>query len=284
MEKKYFASILVLATFVLGPAAEAQLGGLGKKIKDVKDVAEAFSIDDAKEIEMGTAAHPYLSERMGGLSKDSKLNSYVTQVGKRLAKNAKREAIDYKFFVINSPEVNAFAMPGGFVYVTTGILAMLEDESELAAVMGHEIAHVEERHGVEGMRKAVLAEKGADYGAQAAGGKIPSEVAHIVANLFANMALSGHGRGQELESDKVGIGLSNAAGYDPMGAVRTFNRLLELEGAGAKAKGLEKFFASHPPTDKRIKQAETQIAGLGSKGTETRKAEYGAVTKTLRAK
>jgi predicted Zn-dependent protease len=276
-----FALLVALAcAFALADAAAAQLGGLGKKVKDVKDVAEAFSIDDEKEIAMGTAAHPDLVAQMGGLSTDKNLNAYVAKVGARLAGQSKRKAVKYQFFVIKNSMVNAFAMPGGFVYVTTGILQTLEDEAELAAVLGHEIAHVEERHGVERMRKAVLAEKGAEYGAKEASGSVGPEVARLVANLFANLALSGYGRAQETESDDMGLAMANTAGYDPHGAVRLFQRLKALEG-GEKASGYKNFFASHPPTDKRVQQAEKQIAGLGKKGTETNKAQYDAATKAL---
>ena len=284
MKHLKLALVLVLALVVAtASSAAVQLGGLGKKLKDAKDVADAFNIDDTREIEMGSAAHPQLLAQMGGQSKDKKLNDYVAKVGNRLAKSAQRKAIKYQFFVVNTSDVNAFAMPGGFVYVTAGMLAFLQDEAELAAVMGHEIAHVEQRHGVEKMRKAVLAEKGADYGAQAAAGSVGPQVAGLVANLFANIALSGYGRSQELEADEEGLKFSNAAGYDPNGAVRAFQRLLELEG-GAKPKGFNNFFASHPPTDKRIKQAESQIAGLGTKGTETNKPQYGQATQSLKTR
>lgn len=271
---------ILLLSLGVAASAGAQFGGLGKKAKDVADVAEAFSIDDEKEIAIGKAAHPELVAQMGGLSTDKKLNDYVAKVGARLASQSHRKAIKYQFFVVKTPVVNAFAMPGGYVYVTTGILKTLEDEAELAAVLGHEITHVEERHGVEKLRKAVLAEKGAEYGASKAAGTIGPELATMTANLFANLALSGYGRSQESESDEHGLAMANTAGYDPNGAVRLFQRLKALEG-GEKAKGFQNFFASHPPTDKRIKEAEKQIAGLGKKGTETNKAQYDAATKSL---
>ena len=243
-------------------------------------MAQAFSIDDEKEIAMGKAAHPELVAQMGGLSSDKKLADYASRVGARLASQSKRKAVKYQFFVVNTSMVNAFAMPGGFVYVTTGMLQTLEDEAELAAVLGHEVAHVEERQGVERLRKAILAEKGAEYGAKEASGTVGPEVARLVANLFANLALSGYGRSQESESDDMGLTMANTAGYDPNGAVRLFQRLQALEG-GEKSSGLKNFFASHPPTDKRIKQSEKQIAGLAKKGTETNKAQYDAATKAL---
>lgn len=280
MNKTRIGIAFVIALIFGISGAGAQLGGLGKKVKDVKDVAQAFSIDDEREVEMGKAAHPLLVAQMGGLSKNKKLNDYVARVGTRLAGQSQRKAIHYQFFVVDNPIVNAFAMPGGFVYVTTGMLAFLDDEAELAAVLGHEVAHVEERHGVEGMRKAVLAEKGAEYGASKASGAVGPEIAHHVADLFAKLALSGYGRGQELEADQQGIVMANNAGYDPAGAVRSFERLKALEG-GAKGSGFKDFFASHPPTAKRIQQAEKQIAGLGKKGTETNKTQFGDVTKSL---
>ena len=273
-----FLSLLLILT--AAPSALAQFGGLGKKVKDVSEVAEAFSIDDEREVAIGAEAHPYLVAQMGGLSQDKKLNAYVTRVGQRLAEDRERKNITYRFFVVRTDMVNAFALPGGYVYVTEGLLRLLEDEAELAAVLGHELAHVEKRHGVKRMRQAVLAEKGADYAGEAAGSGVGEQVARLVADLFADMAVSGYGRKQELQSDEIGLALANGSGYDPEGAVRSFQRFLELEG-GAKKSGMADFFASHPPTGKRIKQAEAQIAKLGKRGEETNQAQYDKATAQL---
>ena len=279
--ERHIWTLSLAVLLALSPSASAQLGGLGKKVGDVKDIAEAFTIDDDREIAMGAEAHPMLVADMGGLSRDQKLADYVTSVGGRVVESRQRDKITYRFFVVENPLVNAFALPGGYVYVTTGLLALLEDEAELAAVLGHEVAHVEERHGVEKMRKAVLAEKGADYSGEAmGGGAMSQEVARLVANVFANLALSGYGRKQEIQADELGLTMANAAGYDPAGAVRTFERLLEQEG-GASGKKLANFLSSHPPTAKRIKQAEAQIARLGNKGTTAHKAEYEVATARL---
>jgi len=156
----------------------------------------------------------------------------------------------------------------------------MKDEAELAAVLSHEIGHIEKKHGVEGIQKMVLAEKGTKYAAEAggkAGGAIGHELAAKISDVFAKLAITGYGRKQELEADKYGIQTANNAGYDPEGAVRLFETLMKLEGGKTKG-GL---FASHPDTKKRIEEANKEISTLGSKGKTINKPQYAAILKKI---
>lgn len=247
------------------------------KAKDVKEVAEAFSINDKKEVELGNEMHPYVLQEMGGAYSNKAANQYVNNVGQKLVKTTSRKNIPYTFTVVNADYANAFAIPGGHVYVTRGLLRMMKDESELSAVLGHEIGHVTEKHGIKRLQEEVITQKGAKYS-----GKLGGAIAQKLASTFAKLASSGYGRGQELEADRVGVHYSNDAGYDPEGAVRLFKHLKELEKSGSKSSNpLGKFFASHPDTDKRIKQAEKEISGLNKKGKATNAAQYKAALKNI---
>jgi len=231
-------------------------------------------------MEIGAQVHPQILAEMGGEYSNKAVHDYVDRIGQKLAAKSTRKGIDYKFTVVNTTMVNAFALPGGYVYVTRGILSVMKDEAELAAVVGHEIGHVEAKHGVERMQKAMLAEKGTKYASQGGGkvaGALGEKALGELTKMFSKIALSGYGRKDELEADRIGIRLANANGYDPNGAVRLFQTLLKLEGGKSKG-GL---YASHPDTKKRIEQAESEVAKLGTKGKTTNKPQYAAILKKI---
>lgn len=286
-----FVVVLSVAFLGTGPVAapgcscEANAFDLGdvKKVekvaKDVKDVGEAFTIDDEKEMEIGASVHPYLLEELGGSVRNSAVTGYVEKIGRKLAAKSSRSRIDYHFTVVDDSMINAFALPGGYIYITRGMLATLQDEAELAAVLGHEVGHVEKRHGVDQIKSMVVAEKGTKYAAGAAGkagGALGEKLTRKIADVFARMALSGYGRSQELEADRAGIQFANSSGYDPDGAVRLFETLLEL--TGGKKGGI---FASHPDTQKRIEEAKKEITGLSKRGKATNKAQYASIQQRI---
>ena len=267
---------------LLGGISAVHAFGIGNVLnaaKDVKDVAEAFTMNDAKEMEIGASVHPFLLSEMGGELNNRTVTNYVNKIGQKLAVRSQRKNINYHFTVVDDAMVNAFALPGGYVYVTRGMLATVKDEAELAAVLGHEIGHVEKKHGVDKMKNLVLAEKGTKLAVSAAGkagGAIGEQLAGEIANVFAKLALSGYGRAQELEADRVGVALANSVGYDPDGAVRMFQALLKMSG-GQKGGP----FASHPDTEKRIEQAKQEITGLSPKGKATNKPQFASIQKGI---
>lgn len=277
-------------TLVLGLAALAavfavnasalNLGTIGGAVKDTVDVVQSMTINTKKEMEIGASVHPQLLSEMGGAYGNKAVQDYVNRIGQKLAAKSTRSGINYHFTVVNDSMVNAFALPGGYVYVTRGILGVMKDEAELAAVLGHEIGHVEAKHGVERIQKMVLAEKGTKYASQAggaAGGAIGQQLAGEIAKQFAKIAITGYGRKQELEADRIGIRIANSASYDPEGAVRLFQTLLKLEG-GKSGGGL---YASHPDTKKRIEQAEGEVAKISAKGKTTNRPQYAAIAKKI---
>lgn len=269
--------VLSLCAFVLPKTSLAiNLGKIFEIGKDTVDVVQTFNIDDRKEAQYGASIHPYLLRKMGGRYPSSALNNYVNRVGQKLARLSSRRNMRYTFTVVNSKDINAFALPGGYIYITKGLLSLMKDESELAAVLGHEIGHVVKKHGVKKMRQSLLAQKGFKH----ASGKLGSQVSEDLALIFYKAAASGYGRRQELESDRIGIVLSNKAGYDPYGAVRVFNIFLKME-AGQRRSITNKFFASHPQSKKRISLANGQIQQLSRKGKVKGRTTYARMTRGL---
>lgn len=199
---------------------------------------------------------------------DQVLQDYVEQVGETLAPYAIRSEIEYRFHVIDASYVNAFAIPGGGVFITTGMLDFLETEAELAAILGHEISHVDLRHCIERLQYELFARR------------IVGSLAGII-GLVHELVGVGYSEQQELEADRRGALISADAGYDVLGAVDVFARLARLDieeyGApeterprlvtgellGALWDALGDYFASHPATPQRGRE----LAGLMTRNT-----------------
>lgn len=189
---------------------------------------------------------------------------YVEAVGGGVAAHVRRRGIEYRFRVVGSSIINAFALPGGQVFVTTGMLEFIESEAELAFVLGHEIAHVDQRHAIEALAARIAMER------------IGIGEIGQVADLPLALVRSGYRKYQEFEADLTGLHLASAAGYDIDAAVAPFRRLDALddayqvsrpsanpleEAAGAVLTGLGSYLDSHPVTAERIARLEQLIAG-----------------------
>lgn len=296
--KKLFMALGTLAGLVLSlsTAHAIDWSGITKStIGAAKAAAQApklESISKEEEIELGRRLHPQMVTSMGGEYRNAALKNYVRQVGNKVAANSTRTDIPYNFTVINSDMFNAFAIPGGYVYVTTGLMAHMHDESELASVLGHEVAHVTERHGLEKVKKAynsqimknLAKEVGGEIIYSKAGGKwggamsvLLDEGLNMMVDLFSDMSQKGYGRDREREADAFGIQFSNRAQYDPYGAVRMFEYLKGLEGKEAPG-GLSALLSSHPQTKERLKLAQKEIKKLEKEGAtlgnKTNKQNY----------
>lgn len=200
----------------------------------------------------------------GGPAKDPRFTQYVDFVGRRLLPYSSRRDFPHKFTVLESPKIiNAFALGNGNVYVTRGLLNMVDDEAELAEVVGHEIGHVANRHIASKIDQAVgvgglLALAEGIYSVQK-GGKVSEgsqEMIDIANQMVPSLILNGFGRSQELESDGDGLKYMVSAGYDPMGSVRIFQKFQQLEG---QVPALEVFFRSHPLAKTRVSDLSSDI-------------------------
>lgn len=195
------------------------------------------------------------------------LQDYVNSVGQKLAKHSHRPNLEYHFTVLDSPEINAFALPGGYVYITRGIMAYLNSEAELAAVLGHEIGHVTARHGVRQQSAAQAANIGMTI-ASIFVPQINTVNGRNLSNMLGGALLSGYGRDHELEADRLGAVYLARTEYDPQAIVKIIGVLKnqELQDiALAKIEGraprrYHGVFATHPDNDTRLQQAVGEAA------------------------
>lgn len=243
-------------------AREAREDSEGTKGKKGKKGKKKY----AKEIEIGKQAHRQIVSQFG-IYRNKELQQYVTSVGERVAKLSSRPDMEFTFTVLDDDMVNAMALPGGYIYITRGILAHMNSEGELAAVLGHEIAHVTERHAFRKQNRAKALTALTAIAAIATGqyNTVPQ-----LSDLFSGPLMQGFSREFELEADKVGAGYMAKAGYSPESMLRTIevlksNEKLEYEQARAEKrtpKVYHGFLASHPDNDKRYEQTIREAAKL----------------------
>lgn len=215
-------------------------------------------LSENQEIDLGRANDPKVRAQFG-VYDDETLQAYVQQVGEKLAAQSHRPGLIYRFAVLDSPDVNAFALPGGYIYITRGILAYLNSEAELAAVLGHEIGHVTARHGVRQYSAATAASIAASI-------LIQNPLGRDLFGVLGGALLSGYGREHELESDRLGAEYLARSGYDPqamLGVIGVLKDQEEFDKERAKAEGREPrkyhgVFATHPSADQRLQEVVKQ--------------------------
>ena len=176
---------------------------------------------------------------------DRATNSYVNQIGSQLAAIADPRGIRYHFYVVNSDVVNAFALPGGYVYINRGIIERADNLSEFAGVLAHEIGHVAERHSIEQLQRAQNANLGLNvlYGVLL--GRAPSGVEQAGIQVGGSAVFAGYTRDAEREADRVGVAYMVRAGYNPIGLATFFEELLEHAAAPAQPGGAVVQHAPH---------------------------------------
>lgn len=181
------------------------------------------------------------------LLRDEALQNYVNRVGQRVAAQTGRSDIEWRFGILDTPNVNAFAAPAGYVLITRGLLSRLRNEAELGGVLGHEIAHVVERHHAEAMHKKERSGALANMVADATDGKDSKLVAGALSNLAKGLYASGLDKGDEYDADRLGIVFATRAGYHPYGLPRVIHMYASAAGEG----GFELLFSTHPsPADR----------------------------------
>jgi predicted Zn-dependent protease len=219
------------------------------------------------EAEAGAAAHPKIVAAYGGVYDDARVGRYVAEVTARIGKGSDRPDISYRVTVLNSPVVNAFALPGGYVYVTRGLLALVDDEAELAGVLGHEIGHVIARHGAQRQTAAL----GASVIGAVLGAVVGNQAVNQVVGLGGQGLLAGYSRDQEYEADALGVRYLARSGYDPYAqadflATMEDQRKLQARVSGQKSDdaAATDWLASHPATPERVAAARAHAADTGA--------------------
>lgn len=256
-------------------------------VNPVTGKKEIQFVSEAQELQIGEKNYAPTRQGEGGdLTVLPQLTTYVNGVGQKLAAVADRK-LPYEFVVLNNSVPNAWALPGGKIAVNRGLLTELQNEAELAAVLGHEIVHAAARHGAKAQERGTLLQAGmaaAQIGAAVGG--VDSSVAGLMiqgAGVGAQLIHTKYGRDAELESDEYGMKYMKLAGYDPWGAVtlqETFVRLSQ-QGGARQQNWMEGLFASHPPSEERVQRNKEHLEQLG-RGGEIGAERYAAATKELR--
>ncbi|HMQ51996.1 MAG TPA: M48 family metallopeptidase [Anaerolineae bacterium] len=244
---------LVMGLMIAAVAVCSFLGS--RSFNPVTGEDQYISLTTDQEIAMGLQAAPEMIQTYGGLYPDQQTQDLVDQVGYQIVQNSSAGQTDWQFdfHVLNDPEtINAFALPGGPVFITSALLSRLETEGQLAGVLGHEIGHVVARHSAQRIAQQNLSEgligavvvAGGDYGQQAG-------QAAVVISQMVNMS---YGRDDELQSDQLGVRFMSQAGYDPRAMINVMQILAEA-GGGSQPE----FFSTHPNPENRIQRIEEAI-------------------------
>ena len=240
------APLLLLAACTVNPATGQQ------------SFTAFMSADDERRI--GAEEHPKMIREFGGAYGDAKLRAYIHRVGNKLAQVSELAQEKFTFTVLNDDKVNAFALPGGYVYITRGLIALAANEAEMAGVLAHEIGHVTARHSAQRYSTAMATNLGLMVldviGSQAG---IPSSVGQLV-GFGAQAALMGYSRDQELEADQLAVRYLARAGYDPRAMTTFFLKMeahadLERAMLGKPEGPINNIMSTHPRTGERIQQA-----------------------------
>lgn len=251
-------SFIVLAVFLAGCGS----GGIGS--------GSSVTLD--QEWQLGDQMAAQVAQQMRVTT-----DPYITSVGERLHAQTPLANRPFHFYVVDDPSVNAFAIPGGHVYVNRGLLAQADRVNMLAGVMAHEISHVVARHVIKqaeqqqtiGVIGSILL------------GQNPNALAVLVANIAAGGAMARFSRADEKQADDMGLDLMASAGYDPHGMLDMFQKLLALDRGGNS--GVAKFFSDHPGTTDRINDITNRIAKMGRTGGTVDDPAYHAAKQRLGA-
>ncbi len=238
------------------------------------------TMSEAQEVSVGRGEDKNVRDQYG-IYDDPALQRYVNDIGQRLAKASHRAGLQYQFLVVDSPQVNAFALPGGYIYITRGILSYLNSEAELAAVLGHEIGHVTARHSVQQISAATAANVGASV-LQILVPQMRNSTGDLLINVLGGSILSGYGREHELEADRLGAEYLARTGYDPQAMIKVVGVLKNQElfdAEVAKAEGREPrayhgLFASHPDNDTRLQEVVRESAKFKSAENRINREEF----------
>ncbi|MFZ1756042.1 MAG: M48 family metalloprotease [Caldilineaceae bacterium] len=245
---------IVLALFSIG----AYFFGTQEVYNPITEENQRVSMSVDQEIQLGLQAAPQMAQQFGGLHPDSRAQALVDEVGQRIVQNSAAGETDYQFefhLLADNKTINAFALPGGQIFITAALYERFQTEGQLAGVLGHEIGHVVGRHSAEQMAKARLTE-----GLAGAAGVVvtnpdnPQSSAQMAA-VVAQMVNMKHGRDDELESDRLGVRFMADAGYDPRALLTVMEILAESNGGQAQPE----FFSTHPNPERRSERIQEAI-------------------------
>jgi beta-barrel assembly-enhancing protease len=249
--------LLVLLVFAV-PVALVPTTGCGTGINLV-------SVED--EWQMGREIERDINAQVR-LVNDATLQRYVEQMGQRIVRQTPMADRQWKFYVVQDPNINAFNAPGGLVYIYTGLIAQADNAAELAGVMAHEIAHGVARHGTQRLSQVY----GLNVAASVLLGGDPGIAQQIAAQIVAGGAVASFSRGQEREADQLGVRYMAAAGYDPEGMATLLEKL--IADRQRRPGAVEQFFSTHPLTEDRVADVRRMARGVQRQGLSMNDGQY----------
>jgi predicted Zn-dependent protease len=260
--RKLFPTLTLLLALATAPA-HAQIGGLINKAKKIKQGYDIYQVwSPAQESTIGEASAAKLIN-IFGLYQNPEMVKYVNLVGNAVARQSPR-AVDYHFAILDSEAVTAMSMPGGYVFVTRGALANMSNESELAGVLGHEIAHVDGRH----LEKEVRAQKTSEFAKTEAASHVPAgaELVNIAGAVVTRALTLRYSRDKELEADRNGVQWAAKAGYNPAGLRDFLQVLSKASEVPDNKRALGLWGSTHPPLSERVATLDSILTTMPSGG------------------
>ncbi len=273
--------------FLLVTLVSVLLAGCATVTNPVTGQQERTVMDERSEIAEGRKAHEEVLQEYGVYA-NPRLQAYVNELGQRLAKQSHRKNLEWHFTVLDSPEINAFALPGGYVYVTRGLMAYMESEADLAGVIGHEIGHVTARHGAQRATRQQTAGLGVIaatiLGAvlEVKGVSGATDIANTMSQGVAAGYIASYSRDQESQADKLGAEYLARINYDPknmVDVIRVLKSQEQFAADTARAEGRNPpaqagWLASHPSNDKRLQDIVQYSAQYKGKYADEGRARY----------
>jgi len=215
-------------------------------------------VSDKKANKMGSDAYPSLRQQWGGDYNDPELQEWISSIGMELAKNSHSPELPYKFTVTNSSQLNAVCLPGGKIFITRGLLSELENEAQVAAVLGHEVGHATARHAEHSMSRGMVLQAAVFVGSVVLNQRAKSRSERLIGQLGLNAAMFGttiatmkYGRDNEYQADELGVIYMMKSGYDPDGAIEVQQILASKEKT--QPTYFQALMRSHPVSDERVK-------------------------------
>src|SRR5688500_15888874 len=253
------ATLLFAGSAVFVPVSQAQV-----TIKRSPSGFNLFSVQ--QDVDLGRQSAAEVEKQLPILN-DARTNTYLTRIVSRLAAQSPGTKYPYTIKAVNATEINAFALPGGPMYVHRGLITTAKNEAELAGVLAHEMSHVILRHGTEQASKAYLGQAGLSLlgGLVGKRGSTSSQIINAVGGFGLNAAFLKFSRSDELEADALGAELMAKSGYDPIAMATMFATLRAEQGRDPSK--LDKFFSSHPPPADREARIRTLASSLGTGGS-----------------
>lgn len=266
--------VLIVGCATLDQAAIlSSIQTVEKAIPIVQKAGEAIRpMTEEEEYYLGRAVAAMILNKYQ-LYNNNQIQHYLNLVGQTVVLSSDRPYTHggYHFAILDTEEVNAFACPGGIIFITKGMLKNLKDEEELSAILAHEVAHVSLKHGVSAIKASRWADVVLTIGTEAAKSYTPAEISKLVTlfegsidDVFKTIVVNGYGKDQEMEADEKGIIYAAKAGYDPKGLPRFLDRLIASHKASKDG-----LFKTHPGTENRSKRAKEIIKEMGLKDSES---------------